>query len=121
MHIHLEKCLKSLTEKDRSSEAIQHALQVKSATSIGNYQQVFHLRKQAPNIGSYLFDIFLPKFSINALLKICKAYQPVVSLEFFCRTLDLNREHCRDFLMSHGAVMEGDVILSKESLANMRS
>jgi hypothetical protein len=121
MHIHLEKCLKTLTDKDRATPAIQHALQVKAATCIGNYQQVFRLRKLAPNLGSYLFDIFLPKFSVNALLKICKAYQPTVSLEFLSRTFDLKPIHCRDYLLANGAVLEGDMMQCKESLANMRT
>mmetsp|Transcript_28992 Transcript_28992/g.51841 ORF Transcript_28992/g.51841 Transcript_28992/m.51841 type:complete len:269 (-) Transcript_28992:1164-1970(-) len=121
MHIHLEKCLMSLTEKDRATQAIQHALQVKTASIMGNYQQVFRLRKLAPNLGSYLFDIFLPKFSVNALLKICKAYQPAVPLDFFCRTFGLQADDCRDFLVKHGAILENDAILCKDSLANMRT
>lgn len=72
LHIQLEKILKQVTDSDKQTEEIKHALAFQSYIVHGNYHQVFRLRKKAPNMGIHLIDIFLPRLRKIALLKICK-------------------------------------------------
>jgi SAC3 family protein LENG8/THP3 len=65
--------LASLTEAEKSEPAVRHALEVRSARALGNYHKFFKLFLEAPYMGAYLMDMFVPRERLAALANICKA------------------------------------------------
>jgi SAC3 family protein LENG8/THP3 len=64
--------LAELTPTEKAEEAIQHALQVRSAVALGNYHKFFQLYLRVPNMGAYLMDMFVERERLAALAKICR-------------------------------------------------
>lgn len=65
--------LADLTPADKTSEAVRHALDVRSAIALGNYHRFFQLYLQTPNMGAYLIDMFIDRERLSALACICKS------------------------------------------------
>lgn len=63
-----------LTPRQKVDAAVQHALSVSRALSMGNYHSLFHLYEDAPNMGAYIMDHFINRERVKALLVITKAY-----------------------------------------------
>lgn len=111
--------LAELTPADQTQPWIKHALDVRSALALGNYHKFFRLYLDAPNMGSYLMDMFLERERLHALANISRAYvylplpkRPLltscrymnVALRFLTDELSFeNDDDCRAFLESHGA------------------
>lgn len=70
-----------------AATAIQHALQVRNALILGDYVSLFRLYQTAPNMGGYLMDCFIERERKAAMLCICKAYRPSVSISFLRNVL----------------------------------
>lgn len=68
----LNDVLADLTIAEKESEAIIHALNVRSAIALGNYHKFFRLYLDTPNMGAYLMDMFAARERLAALSKICK-------------------------------------------------
>lgn len=68
----LNDVLADLTTAEKESEAIKHALSVRSALALGNYHKFFRLYLDTPNMGAYLMDMFVVRERLAALAKICK-------------------------------------------------
>lgn len=63
-----------LTGKQKSSQAIKHALEVQRALSSNNYHAFFELYATAPNMGAYIMDHFVDRERTKALMIMSKAY-----------------------------------------------
>ncbi len=73
MQVELMLILKKLTLKDKQAECVRHALGIIRALSDNNYFRMFKLYKQAPNMGSYLIDMFIDRLRVFALQAISVA------------------------------------------------
>lgn len=62
-----------LTPQQKSSPAVQHALSVQRAISMGNYHSLFDLYLNAPNMGAYIMDHFISRERVRALIVMTKA------------------------------------------------
>lgn len=65
--------LANLTQTDKSNPSVQHALEVRNALATSNYHKFFKLYLEAPSMGGYLMDSFVPRERLAALACICKA------------------------------------------------
>lgn len=113
-----------LSEEQRHHEAVAHAFKVRSAVAIGNYSQLFQLYNDAPNMGAYLMDLFIPRERSLALNTMLKAYRPTVSIPFISKTLAFpSEDQCKSWLkneLGHYYASENlldcKLILSRQSL-----
>ncbi|KAJ4291813.1 hypothetical protein N0V90_009708 [Kalmusia sp. IMI 367209] len=95
--------LAELTPADKIQPWIKHALDVRSSLALGNYHKFFRLYLDAPNMGSYLMDMFIERERLHALANISRAYMNV-ALRFLTDELSFENDNvCREFLESHGA------------------
>ena len=69
----MKDLLADLTPTEKENQFISHALSVRSAVGAGNYHRFFKLYLDAPNMGAYLMDSFIPRERLSALCTICKA------------------------------------------------
>lgn len=69
----LNDVLADLTIAEKKQKAIKHALDVRSALALGNYNRFFRLYLDTPNMGAYLMDMFVVRERLAALANICKA------------------------------------------------
>jgi hypothetical protein len=69
----LNDVLADLTTAEKQQKAIKHALDVRSALALGNYNRFFRLYLDTPNMGAYLMDMFVVRERLAALANICKA------------------------------------------------
>lgn len=83
--------------------AVSHALECRSAVSMGDYPLFFRLYHQAPNMSGYLMEHFLDKFRLTTFQKLCKAYRPHLAIDFFAVNLGFvppglptSKKHLRD-------------------------
>lgn len=63
--------LADLTPTEKSSPAIKHALDARSALALGNYHRFFKLYLTTPNMGAYLMDMFVARERLVALSNMC--------------------------------------------------
>jgi hypothetical protein len=56
---------------------VQHALKVQTALATSNYHAFFVLFNEAPNMGAYMMDHFVPRERVAALATMSKASVPV--------------------------------------------
>ncbi|KAJ4473692.1 SAC3/GANP/Nin1/mts3/eIF-3 p25 family-domain-containing protein [Lentinula aciculospora] len=70
-----------LTPRQKADSAVRHALDVQRSLSMGNYHALFLLYLNAPNMGAYIMDHFIPRERVKALMIITKAYR-MISLSF---------------------------------------
>ena len=65
--------LADLTEADKQSPPVKHALEARSSLALGNYHRFFRLYLETPNMGAYLMDMFVNRERLAALANMCKA------------------------------------------------
>lgn len=63
-----------LTEQQKESSAVKHALAVSRAISMGNYHSFFSLYLQCEHMGVYIMDHFIERERVKALITITRAY-----------------------------------------------
>lgn len=116
--------LKELTPVQCNHPSIQHALQVQSAMSRGNYHHLFQLCKpdKVPGGGYHLIKWWIGRERKRALLVMCKAYRPHLEIFFIARELGfIDQGHknekdsctnetkgiyaCKEFLKENNAVI----------------
>lgn len=108
--------------------AVKHALDSLTAVHTGNYAAFFALQATAPNMGTYILDMFAHTIRIDAAYKIAKAFRPslplavvrwccfVVTRPQLARQLGFdNADAARDFVTKIGFLVEGDVVNLKDS------
>ncbi|OMJ82573.1 hypothetical protein SteCoe_16681 [Stentor coeruleus] len=121
LYIQLEKCLKALNGVEKKSPEIKQAMEFKRAILLGNYHQVFHIRPNLMNSGNHLLDIFMPKLRVLSLLKICKAYQPSISVDILTKELGFNHlSEAEAFILENGGVIEAGYLECRPSLLGLR-
>ncbi|KAK5095108.1 hypothetical protein LTS08_008270 [Lithohypha guttulata] len=95
--------LSELTQTDRQSKAVKHALAVRSALALGNYHQFFKLYLDPPNMGAYLMDMFIGRERLAALATISKVYKPAIKLRFITEELAFETDaEAAQFIVDHG-------------------
>lgn len=67
MEMEIQRLMRVLTNEERESECVKHALQVRKALASGNYGRFFKLYLDSPNMGGHLMDIFIDKHRILCL------------------------------------------------------
>ena len=65
--------LADLTQTEKASLEVKHALDARSAVALGNYHRFFKLYHETPNMGAYLMDMFVIRERLVAMANICKA------------------------------------------------
>lgn len=69
----MNNALADLTEVDKRTDGVRHALQVRAALAVGNYHKFFRLYQETPFMGAYLLDKCIDRERLAALATICKA------------------------------------------------
>ncbi|OAX39796.1 hypothetical protein K503DRAFT_769157 [Rhizopogon vinicolor AM-OR11-026] len=91
----------TLTPRQKRDPAVQHALQVQRALSMGNYHALFEMYWNAPNMGAYIMDHFIDRERIRALMTMTKAYR-TLALPFIQNELGFETTtEAREFLATH--------------------
>lgn len=72
-YVELNLYVGTLTPRQKRDPAVQHALQVQRALSMGNYHALFEMYWSAPNMGAYIMDHFIDRERIRALMTMTKA------------------------------------------------
>ncbi|KAF8629064.1 hypothetical protein AX15_003562 [Amanita polypyramis BW_CC] len=92
-----------LTPRQKADKAVEHALRVSRAVSMGNYHSLFLLYDSAPHMGAYIMDHFIDRERVKAMLTITKAYLTIplsfLQTELLFETLN----ETRTFLANHSA------------------
>lgn len=71
--IDITTVLRSITADQRENPAIAHALDFRSAWSLGNYCKLFELYKKAPLMSGHMIEWFLERERKAALRVIIKS------------------------------------------------
>jgi hypothetical protein len=66
--------LAELTPADKIHPWIKHALDVRSSLALGNYHKFFKLYLAAPDMGSYLMDMFIERERLHALANMSRRF-----------------------------------------------
>lgn len=67
--------IQRLTAKEKAVPAVSHALQLCQSWASKNHFQFFKLYKEAPNLGRFLIDTFLPQTRAQFLQAMAAAYK----------------------------------------------
>lgn len=70
----INQILTEITGDLASDAAVDHALKLRRAWSLGNYYRFFQLYPATPHCGRFLVDLFLERQKKNALKTLTKAY-----------------------------------------------
>ncbi|KAL3475286.1 SAC3/GANP/Nin1/mts3/eIF-3 p25 family-domain-containing protein [Aspergillus californicus] len=113
----MNDALADLTQTDKRSLAVKHALDVRSALALGNYHRFFQLYLDTPNMGAYLMDMFVDRERLSALSAICKAYKPDVKIRFITEELGFESdEQSAHFILDHSAE---DLLQEKDGVVRL--
>ncbi|OOQ88300.1 SAC3/GANP domain protein [Penicillium brasilianum] len=100
----MNDALADVTAEDKKTNAVKHALEVRSALALGNYHRFFQLYLDTPNMGAYLMDMFVDRERLTALASICRAYKPDVNIRFITEELGFESdEQTARFILDHSA------------------
>jgi len=82
-YLDMSNCLVSLSAELKKSNAVKHALALRSAWVLCNYHYFFQLYLTAPNMSGYLIDLFAERVRKQALKIMFKSWVEVYLLLFF--------------------------------------
>ncbi|KAJ8094677.1 hypothetical protein PM082_010683 [Marasmius tenuissimus] len=94
-----------LTPRQKADPAVNHALNVQRALSMGNYHSLFVSYMNAPNMGAYIMDHFIDRERTKAMMVITKVYKTIGvpfiqnelafdDLESTCKFLEEHKAAC---------------------------
>jgi hypothetical protein len=69
----LGRTIGHLSQVEKETAPVKHALAVQNAMATGNYHRFFKLYEAAPNMGAYLMDHFVTRERMVALTMMSKA------------------------------------------------
>lgn len=113
--------------KKNLSFEINHAIQVMKSLNEPNYFNFFKLYKNAPNMGKYLIEPFIPRLRIKGLLYLAYGYFSEVPIDVIVEKLGFeNKEFCLKFLNDNelkiGIDKNGvDVFYGRENFSALNS
>ncbi|KAL0349228.1 UNVERIFIED_CONTAM: SAC3 family protein A [Sesamum angustifolium] len=118
-----QECLK-LSANAKMDKAVNHALSVRSAVTSGNYVTFFRLYKTAPNLNTFLMDLYVEKMRYAAVKCMSRSYRPTVPVSYLSQILGFTNalptsesidekevdgvEECIEWLKAHGACLISD-------------
>ncbi|WZY91988.1 hypothetical protein YC2023_064317 [Brassica napus] len=127
-----------LSKEAKKDEAVRHALSVRAAVTSGNYVVFFRLYKTAPNMNSFLMDLYVEKMRYKAVTVMSRSCRPTVPVSYLAQVLGFTNtssegsgeketdsmEACSEWLKAHGASLiadsNGDMLLdTKVSTTNL--
>ncbi|KAK6600332.1 GANP/Nin1/mts3/eIF-3 p25 family protein [Botrytis cinerea] len=93
----------------KESEAVIHALSVRSALALGNYHKFFRLYLDTPNMGAYLMDMFCRPRTFGCFVENLqngqlthRSYKPEVKLRFVTEELGFESDgDAAQFICDH--------------------
>ena len=96
----MSNCLVSLSPEMKASQAVKHALALRSAWVLCNYHYFFQLYLTAPNMSGYLIDLFADRVRKQALKIMFKSW--VESSFFFLQIMSsYGRHFANSFCHTH--------------------
>ncbi|EPZ31771.1 SAC3/GANP/Nin1/mts3/eIF-3 p25 domain-containing protein [Rozella allomycis CSF55] len=105
---------RELKPVQKENLAVSHALKVKSAISISDYYSLSQLYNEAPNMGVYLMDHFMPR----------ERYRPNIDVSYICKVLAFeSTSECLKFLQELDLILVENYKLldTKSSLPSLMS
>ncbi|KAK4406156.1 SAC3 family protein A [Sesamum angolense] len=120
----LLSAMSRLSANARKDKAVKHALSVRSAVTSGNYVTFFRLYKTAPNLNTFLMDLYVEKMRYEAVKCMSRSYRPTVPVSYLSQILGFTNalptsesidekevdgvEECIEWLKAHGACLISD-------------
>ncbi|XP_065066253.1 leukocyte receptor cluster member 8 homolog isoform X1 [Rhopilema esculentum] len=105
----MSNCLVSLSTELKQSQAVKHALALRSAWVLCNYHYFFQLYLTAPNMSGYLIDLFAERVRKQALKIMFKSYRPSLPIKFIETELAFTEDGaCAQWLRELGASFTKD-------------
>ncbi|XP_018439852.1 SAC3 family protein A [Raphanus sativus] len=116
-----------LSKEAKKDEAVRHALSVRAAVTSGNYVMFFRLYKTAPNMNSFLMDLYVEKMRYKAVNFMSRSCRPTIPVSYLAQVLGFSSgeketdgmEVCSEWLKAHGASLiadsNGDMLLDTKA------
>ncbi|KAI3470683.1 hypothetical protein Pfo_027346 [Paulownia fortunei] len=120
----LLSAMSRLSANAKKDKAVKHALSVRSAVTSGNYVTFFRLYKMAPNLSTFLMDLYVEKMRYAAVKCMSRSYRPTVPVSYLSQILGFTNalptseasdekeldgvEECMEWLKAHGACLISD-------------
>ncbi|KAL3838110.1 hypothetical protein ACJIZ3_022701 [Penstemon smallii] len=123
-HRDLLSAMSRLSADAKKDKAVKHALSVRTAVTAGNYVMFFRLYKTAPNLNTFLMDLYVEKMRYAAVKCMSRSYRPTVPVSYLSQILGFTSaspkseaidekeiegvEECMEWLKAHGACVTSD-------------
>ncbi|XP_011091492.1 SAC3 family protein A isoform X1 [Sesamum indicum] len=120
----LLSAMSRLSANAKKDKAVKHALSVRSAVTSGNYVTFFRLYKTAPNLNTFLMDLYVEKMRYAAVKCMSRSYRPTAPVSYLSQILGFTNalptsessdekevdgvEECIEWLKAHGACLISD-------------
>ncbi|KAH6761965.1 SAC3/GANP/Nin1/mts3/eIF-3 p25 family [Perilla frutescens var. hirtella] len=120
----LVTAMSRLPSDAKNDKSVKHALSVRTAVTSGNYVMFFRLYKMAPNLNTFLMDLYVEKMRYAAVKCISRSYRPTVPVSYISQILGFSNalltseasdekevegvEECLEWLKAHGACLISD-------------
>uniref|UniRef100_A0A175YP22 PCI domain-containing protein n=1 Tax=Daucus carota subsp. sativus TaxID=79200 RepID=A0A175YP22_DAUCS len=117
----LLSAMSRLSVDARIDGAVKHALAVRQAVTFENYVLFFRLYKKAPNLNTFLMDLYVEKMRYTAVKCISRSYRPTLPVAYIAQLLGFSSvvlptepsdekdtdglEECAEWLKAHGACL----------------
>ncbi|KAK0416919.1 hypothetical protein QR680_012749 [Steinernema hermaphroditum] len=100
--IDLATLLHEIPKGAEENRMMKFALSVNTAWSLGKFSTLFKLYAQAPNMSSYVMDLFIERERKRALTTILKAYRQTISVAVVAEKLGFSEESAAKWITEQG-------------------